>query len=153
MVPRKEVKDILKEYGLKMEGKISQTNSIEKINYSKDYIKFKNEMAPDLSRYERWCKSFGSIIKLNVSQKDANKIRKDLEIAHLDLEPWQPLTLSVMVFLSVFFIGLVTSIAIFLINGTIQVMLFILMTTLALFLFYFTNRFPARLANSLRRIF
>ena len=85
MVPDREVRDILRKYGNKMGGKISPGMEIGKEDYSQSYIKFKNEMAPDISRYERWCKSLGSIIKLNVSQKDAKKIQKSLEIAHLDL--------------------------------------------------------------------
>jgi len=141
MVQKRDVKDILREYEGKLGGKISQTNKIGKGDYSQAYIKFKNEMAPDISRYERWCKSLGSIIKLNVSQKDAKKIQKSLEIAHLDLEPWQPLTLSVMVFLSVFLFGLLTSVAFVLIQNLsfeeFPVMFFLLITTLSLFLFYF----------------
>lgn len=150
MVSDRDVKDILRKYSNKMGGKISPGKEIGKEDYSQSYIKFKNEMAPDISRYERWCKSLGSVIKLNISQKDTKKIQKSLEIAHLDLEPWQPLTLSVMVFLTVFLVGLLTSVAIFLINGSLQVMFFILMTILSLFLFYFVNRFPYRLANKWR---
>ncbi|RLG12471.1 hypothetical protein DRN73_02345, partial [Candidatus Pacearchaeota archaeon] len=63
------VKDILKKHAARIENQINTTN-IKKINYSKEYIKFKQEMAPQLSRYERWCKSLGSIIKLKISKKD-----------------------------------------------------------------------------------
>ena len=66
MSPEKpSVDDILKKYGSKIEGKIN--TSIKKGNYSREYLKFKDEMSPELSRYERWSKSLGSLIKLNVS--------------------------------------------------------------------------------------
>lgn len=153
---RKSVDEILREYGSKIEGKINtEANPVtgQGSNYSQSYVTFKHEMAPDVSRYERWCKSLGSLIKLNVSSKDKAKIEKSLKIAHLDLEPWQPLTLSVMSFLAVFFLGLIISIAVLFIGGSFDsfpVMFFILATTLAIFLFYFMNRYPERLANRWR---
>ncbi len=147
------VDDILRKYSGKIESKINTQTSAQSSNYSQSYMRFKQEMAPDISRYERWCKSLGSLIKLNVSQKDREKIEKNLKIAHLDLEPWQPLTLSVMSFLTVFFLGLIISVAIFLIKGSVAdfpVMFFILVTALSVFLFYFMNRYPERLANKWR---
>ena len=145
------VDDIMKKYGSKIEGNI-QTSNPSKQNYSREYVKFKQEMVPEITRYERWCKSLGSLIKLNVSKKDEDKIRKQLEIAHLDVEPWQALTLSVLAFLSVFFIGLVISLAVVLINGinAFPFLFFFLTIILAMFLFYFFNGYPARLANQWR---
>lgn len=150
---KKSVDDILREYGNKIEGKINTQTSTQSNNYSQSYQTFKGEMAPQTTRYERWCKSLGSLVKLNVSEKDKKKIDKNLKIAHLDLEPWQPLTLSVMSFLAVFFLGLIISVAVFLIGGSISnfpVMFFILITIFAIFLFYFMNRYPERLANKWR---
>jgi len=97
------VKDILRKHSARIEGKI-KTSDVKNINYSREYVKFKQEMAPELTRYERWCRSLGNVIKLNISKKDEDKIRKQLEIAHLEIEPWQALTLSVMTFVSIFFL-------------------------------------------------
>ena len=72
----------------------------------KEFIKFKKEMSPEFSRYEKWCRSLGNLIKLKISKKDEEKIKKYIEIAHLEIEPWQALTLSVMSFLSIFLLGL-----------------------------------------------
>ncbi len=149
---KKDIDDILRKYESKIQSKI-KTTGIKKGNYSQEYIKFKQEMAPEISRYERWCKSIGSIIKLKISEKDKSKIKKHLEIAHLDLEPWQPLTLSVMAFLIIFLIGLFVSVAVVLINGSFDAfpfLFFLLMLIFSFFLFYFMKVYPARIANKWR---
>ena len=89
---KKEVDDILREYGSKIDSQVSTFNArgVGSGDYSQSYVKFKDEMAPETSRYEKWCKSLGNLIKLKVSEKDEAKIRRQLEIAHLDLEAWQP---------------------------------------------------------------
>ena len=143
------VDDIYKKYGQKFE---SQTGN-ENTGFSREYLTFKQEMAPEITRYEKLCKSLGSVVKINVSKKDEEKIRSSIEIAHLDIEPSQALTLSVMVFLGVFFAGLLTSLAVVFINGSIQsfpFLFFFLTLILSLFLFYFYNGYPQRLANQWR---
>ena len=152
MIPRKlSVDEIMKKYGSKIDNNIQTSNS--GANFSREYIKFKQEMVPEITRYERWCKSLGSIVKINVSKKDEEKIKRNLEIAHLDIEPWQALTLSVMVFASVFIMGLLISISVILINGNLAsfpVLFFVMTIILSLFLFYFFSGYPARLANQWR---
>ncbi|HED05122.1 MAG TPA: hypothetical protein ENI61_00385 [Ignavibacteria bacterium] len=153
MSPEKpSVDDILRKYGSKIEGKIN-TSNIKKGNYSREYVKFKQEMSPELTRYERWAKSFGSLVKLNISKKDEEGIKRQIEIAHLDIEPWQALTLGVMSFLAIFFMGIFISIAVILIKGNISAfpfLFFFLMVGVSLFLFYFVNGYPKRLANKWR---
>jgi len=80
------VKDILKKYGRKIEGQI-ETSKVKNVDYSQSYLRFKQEMATELTRYEKWCRSLGNIIKLKVSEKDKAKIQRQLDIAHLDIEP------------------------------------------------------------------
>ena len=111
------VDEIIKKHSAKIEQSIKSDSSFEKINYSQTYVTFKNEMASELTTYERWCKSIGNIIKLKVAQKDEDKIKTSLEIAHLDLEPWQPITLAVVVFMGVFILGFLISISIALFKG------------------------------------
>ena len=147
---RPNVKDILDKYGSKIEGKINSTPTFKKSKYTGAYSTFKNEMASELSRYERWCNSLGNVIKLKVSEKDAAKVRKDLEIAHIDIEPWKALGLGVVTFVALFFIGLLISLSIWLISGSFPVSLFLLSIMLAIFLFYFINGYPQRLANKWR---
>ena len=146
------VDDILRKYGRKIEGSIN-TTSPEGKAYSREYTTFKEEMAPQLSRYEKWCKSLGSVVKLNVSKKDEDKIKDSIMAAHLDIEPWQALTLSVMSFVSVFLIGVLISVAFVLIKGSLAafpLLFFFLVTTFSFFLFYFVNGYPQRLANQWR---
>ena len=157
----KDVEDIIRKHSARIESQINTTN-VENINYSREYTKFKSERTPDLTRYERLCFSFGNIIKLKVSEKDSKKIKRQLEIAHLDIEPWQALTFSVMTFIMVFMIGLLASVAIALIKGSQDVniisgaisnfpfLFFILFVIFSLFLFYFVNGYPRRLANKWR---
>jgi len=146
-----DVKDILRKYTSKIEGQMGTAK--RNMGYSRQYIKFKEEMAPDLNKYEKWCRSLGNIVKLNISEKDREKIKKQLEISHLDVEPWQALTLSVMSFLTVFLFGILISVAVALIKGSFDAfpfLFFFLMLILSLFLFYFVNGYPTRLANKWR---
>jgi hypothetical protein len=155
MQPNKKpnVEDILRKYGRKIESQIN-TNELEGIKESKSYLKFKEERARELISYERWCKTLGSAIKVKASKKDEDKLKKFIEIAHLDVEPNQALTLSVMTFISVFFLGIVLSAAITLIKGegfaSFPTLIFVLITIVSVFLFYYINNYPERLANKWR---
>jgi len=151
---KEDIDEILRKYGARIEAQIDSTDSkIGSEDYSKDYTKFKSEMAPETTSYEKWCKSVGSLIKLKVSEKDSKDIQKHLAIAHLDLEPWQPLTLSIMSFITVFFLGLMISVAVALLRGGIgsfPVLFFFLVILVSVFLFYFMKAYPERLANKWR---
>ena len=63
---------------------INQQNSElfknKKIDYSQEYRKFKDEMSPEISRYERWAKSLGDIIKLKVTGPGRVRIAKSREL-------------------------------------------------------------------------
>ncbi len=152
------VKDIIAKHSARIENEISKTN-LQNINYSNAYVQFKKEMAPELNKYEKWCHSLGNIIKLKVSKKDEEKIKKHIKIAHLEVEPWQALTLGVMAFITVFILGLLISVAVgFIFAPTTEggflaafpLLFFFLMVVLSIFLFYFVNGYPQRLANKWR---
>ncbi|MBS3094057.1 hypothetical protein J4474_00165 [Candidatus Pacearchaeota archaeon] len=157
-----DVDEILRKYGSKIEGKIrTGSDSLMSGNKSESYLKFREEMSPELSRYERWGRSLGGLIKLNVSQKDKEKVERNLEIAHIGLEPWQALNLGVMSFMGVFLFGVFVSVAIALIKApandllggfisNFPILFFVLMIILAIFLFYFVNDYPSRLASQWR---
>jgi len=149
---RPNIDEILKRHAARIEQSI-KTESVKDVNFSQSYTKFKEEMAPELSRYERWCHALGNVIKLKASKKDEDKIKRSLDIAHLNLEPWQPINLAVMVFIGVFIIGLLISVAISLLKGGLEdfpLSFFLLLVVFAMFLFYFINGYPARLANKWR---
>jgi Flp pilus assembly protein TadB len=147
------IDEIIKKHSARIEQSIRSEPVNEKVNYSQSYLTFKDEMAPELSRYERWCKTIGNIIKLKASEKDREKTRVSLEIAHLDLEPWQPITLSVVAFIVVFIAGILISVSIALFKGGFQdfpLSFLVLVMFFGMFLFYFLNGYPARLANKWR---
>ncbi len=152
MPDKPSVDDILKKHAARIEQNI-KTETIQNVNFSQSYTKFREEMAPELSKYERWCHTLGNLIKLKVSKKDEDKIRRSLEIAHLDLEPWQTITLSVVAFIGIFILGLLISVAVALFKGGIgdfPLFFFVLVIVFAMFLFYFVNGYPIRLANKWR---
>lgn len=147
------VEDILRKHGARIDEEMG-ISKVDTGSYSQVYLDFKKERAPEYNRYEKFCHSLGKLIKLNVSEKDKSRIKRHLEIAHVDVEPWQSLTLSVMTFVSVFLLGLLISVAILLIKGQglggFPFLFFLLTTILSLFLFYYTNGYPERLANKWR---
>ncbi len=156
-MPRDSANDILKKYGGKLSKQVG--GDVAQAGYSKEYVKFKKEMAPDLTRYEKWCHTLGSLIRLKISEKDKEKVKKQIDIAHLEVEPWQALTLGVMAFMFIFLFGGFISLAIALIQGgatldgildAFPFLFFFLMMILAIFVFYFTNGYPKRLANKWR---
>ena len=144
MIPRKlSVEEIMRKYGSKIESNV-KTDVSKSSGFSAEYLKFKQEMVPEITRYEQWCKSLGSIVKINVSKQDEEKIRRQLETAHLNIEPWQALTLSIMAFAGVFFIGLLISFSVVLIRGSLAAfptLFFFLSAILAMFLFYFFKEY------------
>lgn len=143
------VEDILSKYGAKIEKQIGTTGQ-SKSDYSREYATFKEEMAPDLTRYEKWCHSLGSVIKIKISSKEEEKVSKFVNIAHIEIEPWQALNLSVMAFISIFLLSLFVSVGLTLVTGSFPILFFFLMVILSLFLFYFVNGYPQRLANKWR---
>jgi len=156
------VQEILRRYGAKIESQFGDKPSFASSGYSSEYMNFKAELALDLTRYEKWCNSLGSVIKLNVSEKDQQKMSKHLEAAHIDVEPWQALTLAVMSFVTVFFLGLISSLGIAILKtsggegvfagivGNFPILYFFLTLVLSLALFYFVKAYPQRLANKWR---
>ena len=148
---KKDVDDILRKYKKEIESKISSSDVGS--TYSREYVKFKEEMYPKISGYEKLCKSLGSVLKLNFSEKDTKETKKNLDIAHLDLEAWQPLTLSVVSFMIVLLAGIFISVAVVLIRGSVQAfpfLFFFLSLVFASFVFYFMKAYPGRLANKWR---
>jgi hypothetical protein len=147
-----DVKDILRKHSAKIESQMNGFNSSSS-SYGGAYTKFKAEMAPEYSRYERWAHSLGSLVKLKVAEKDEGKVKRAIEIAHLDVEPWQALGLSAMSFITIFIFGILSSVAFYLVGfaniGSLAVYFF-LMLLLGMFVFYFMNEYPKRLANKWR---
>jgi len=152
-----DVNDILKKYSRKIDKEI-QTDVVSEStgqDFSREYLQFKQDMMPSLSRYEKWAKSLGNIIKIKLAEKDEQKIQKHINVAHLDVIPSQALTLAIMAFLVSFFVGILLSVGIFFIKGTedfsnFPLLFFFLFILASLFLFYYIYSLPSRLANKWR---
>ena len=159
MVNKDSAADILDKYSRKLQKELDVPS--EK-SYSKEYTRFREEMVRSLSGYERWAKSLGNFVKINISQKDRIKVQKNLDDAHLDVSASQAVTLSLMSLLSVFFLTLLASAAIYFIkypqgfaemtfSEVSDLFLFgFLGVTASMFIFYYAYTMPRRLANSWR---
>lgn len=144
--------DIISKYSKKIESEIG-ANSFTSNQQSREYLQFKQDMIPEISRYEKWTKSLGNIIKVRVAEKDRVRIQKYLDEAHLDITPSQALTFSALALLLVFFATIAIAVGIYLIENTGAISS--AMTTFvflgiisSLFIFYYTYSMPQRLANS-----
>lgn len=141
-------KEIIDKYTRKLESQLNMENAKE--NYSGEYFRFREEMIPEFSKYEKWAKSLGNIISLRIAEKDRVRVQKYLDTAHLDVSASQALTLALMSMLGIFFATVLTVVAIYLINGSIQLLLMFLGLFASMFVFYYTYSMPQRLANAWR---
>lgn len=152
MPTRPSTKDILNKYSRKLESQIDSFSSDSPQNFSKEYTQFKSEMNPEISRYERWAKALGNIIKIKIAEKDRAKIQNQLNTAHLDVTAEQALTLSLISMLCIFLFATLSSVAIALISEgpiieTFPFLFFFLSILVSMFVFYYTYTMPKRLAN------
>ena len=142
------VDDIMKKYGAKIEHQINTEKTNE--NFSREFLQFKKDMLPELTRYESWCNTLGNIVTIKLSKKDQEKVQRQIDISHLNVTPSQALTLAVMALLLTFFTGILISAAVYFITGGISLLFIFLVLITSLFLFYYLYMTPFRLANSWR---
>ncbi|MCH7850980.1 MAG: hypothetical protein IH845_05040 [Nanoarchaeota archaeon] len=149
--------DILKKYGAKIERQMGNYNSrnSEKFRESKSYSEFKKSLVPELTRYERWCKSLGNSISFKVGEKDKARISRSIEIAHLNVTPGEVVALSAVILFGVLFGGILLIVAGWLLftEGTFEtfpLMLLFLIFMLSIFLFAYSSNAPQRLAMKWR---
>jgi len=147
---KKSVDDILKKYGSKIESQIMT----DEIADSKEYISFRQESMPDLSKFERVCKNIGKSLKIKASEKDSKKINEYLKIAHLDLRAEDVLSLASLILILTFLVSIIISVSVFLIRkGGIEnfpFLLFFLLFFFGMFLFFYVLNAPARIAQAWR---
>ncbi|MCH7567867.1 MAG: hypothetical protein IIA87_00425 [Nanoarchaeota archaeon] len=140
--------EILRKYSKKIETEMRSSSADQR--YSREYITFKQEMLPEMSRYRRWAQTLGNLVKIKISKKEKEKVQKYLDIAHLEVTPSQALTLAVFSLLLIFFGIILITMAIYLVTGTIQLLFAFLGILASLFVFYYIYTMPRRLANSWR---
>ncbi len=139
--------DILKKYEAKIEKQLGNYNSASSNSkFSSSYTKFKDAMAPEYSRYERWCKSLGNFIHLKVSEKDKEKIDKQIETAHLDLTASEVLVFAISMLFLILVGGVLIQLGVWLLFSFISFMLLFLNLLVSIFIFYYAYKTPQRLA-------
>ena len=139
-------KEILRKYGAKIEEEIDA--STETYRASAEYLQFKQEMLPEVTRYERAASRLGSFIKLKIAEKDRVVLQKQLDDAHIAVTPSEALCLALVSLLATLVATLLISTAIYFITNTIPVLFFSLGIVAALFAFFYVRLLPQRLAQA-----
>ncbi len=141
-----DINQILSKYSRKL-GEQVKTSADVKSNFdSQEYEQFKSDMMPEVSRYEKWVKSFGNIIKIKFSAKDNIKLNKSIEVAHLDVSPAGVGGLAVFSSLMIFLIGILASLIIWFFGGSFPFIFLFLFFVSGIFVFYYFYTMPSRLA-------
>lgn len=147
--------DILKKYGSKIEKQIGSRQETQDV--SKEYGQFKEDMMPQLTRFEKLTYSFGKL-GFKVSEKDRVKMQKQLDIAHLDINPGQVASFALFGMFVVFMVSLLVFFGVFFFTEGVffdylfgPAGLFLFLGLIAsMFVFYYIYSSPARLANKWR---
>jgi len=143
--------DILKKYRARIEKEMKGFDSSQAVQkFSKSYEQFRKSMIPSFSRYEKWCKSLGSIFHVKVGEKEREKIEKAINIAHLNLTASEVVVFSIVVFFLTLFGGTLFLIGIWFLTGAFSFMFLFLIFLLSVFLFYYAYKTPERLAMQWR---
>ena len=146
--------EILNKYGVKIERQMrgydrEVANSRQQTvggKFSKSYDKFRWEMMPEFSRYERWCKSMGNIFKIKVGEKDKVRIDHAIDIAHLNVTASEVVVFSTMLLFLTLFGGIAFFIGVWLLTDVFSMMFLFMVFLLAVFLFFYSSKTPERLA-------
>ncbi len=145
-----DVKEVLAKYSSKISSEINSDVSQDVSGISNDYQKFKQDLLPEFSKYEKWVKSFGKIISIKVSNKDEIKINKQLETAHLDLSSGEVAGFAIISFIFLMFSGILLSVGIWFIDGKelldFPIFFLFLVLIMSMFVFYYFYSMPNRLA-------
>lgn len=140
-------KEILRKYGAKIEEEIGMDSSFKA---SAEYLQFKEEMLPEVTRYERVASTLGSFIRLKIAEKDRAVLQKQLDDAHIAVTPSEALCLALVALLGTLALTLLASTAIYFITSVIPMLFFALGIIAALFVFFYVRLLPERLATAWR---
>jgi hypothetical protein len=143
---------ILDKYGrkLSMFESFNPENAKSEYEISNEFTLFKEDMMPQLSRFERLCNNIGGMIKLKLAQKDEARLQKEINSAHVNVTPSQVVSLAMLSFILVFIGGLLLSVAIYMFTLSFSFLMVFLSLFAAGFLFYYFYSAPGRLANQWR---
>ena len=139
----RRVDDILKKYERELErGLDYDPGNPDRVNFTQEYVQFKQEAFKPLSRYEKAAKISGSIIKVKPSAKDAAKFRKALETIHSELKPEEAASLAINMFILALVLSVFAFAAFYVFTGTFAFMYLVLGIAFSAFLYYWLYTFP-----------
>lgn len=158
MAENRDTREILERYSRQIEERgaeiapASQNIGVQPGEISREFEIFKSDMMPEFSKFERLCTNIGGMLKMKLSQKDEERIGKEIESAHLSITPSQVVALAFLSFILAFFGGLLLTFALYFFSpkGSFSFLLLFLSLLTAGFLFYYFYSMPKRLANQWR---
>jgi hypothetical protein len=154
-ISEKELQKILNKYKSKLDVNVSSEevkNYEPSTGFSKEYESFKKEyMAVGVSTYEKLCTFSESIIKINPSKSDSEKLEESIKFTHLKITPssaasFSMLIASIFMFLAIF----VGVIGYFIFNNSSILVLSFLFVLAALISLKSLTDLPIKLANKWR---
>jgi hypothetical protein len=137
--------EILKKYGGKIESQLNQFNESPK--YSQEYQTFRREMLPEISNYKKWADSLGNSLKIRLSEKENLKIKRYLEIAHLEVTPSQSASLAIITLMLTIFLAIGLTAIATIVSGELPIFLLMLTLIASICAYFFVYNLPKRLAN------
>jgi len=144
-----DAKDLIDKWSSRLNENVFNEN---KLDYSKEYQKFKKESLLIPGGYERSCKNIGKLVKVKLKNKDQESLKESLETAHLDVESGEAAGLATFVLLIGLVVSLLLAGAIFLLTKNVNnaLLIFFLLIFAVFFLYYYLSSTPARLAQRWR---
>ncbi len=136
-----KVNEILERYQGRIERELG-AEPTEKVDFTREYLKFKNETFKPLNRYEKAAKFSGAIIKVKPPAKDVAKFRKSLETVHSEILPEDALSLAVLAFVLALISSIVSFVVYFLLTEEFIFLYLLLGIMFSGFLFYWLYTFP-----------
>jgi len=150
-MPNPSADDILKKYGRNLQNEInngSPFSSSPTSDSSSEYLQFKQDMMPNLSRYENFARTMGGMMKVKLSSKDYDKLNKSIGVSHLDLTPSEVASAAFLSAIFSFLAGAIFCVAIWLLGWVenFPMLLFSLFLISSMFIFYYLYSMPNRMA-------
>ncbi len=106
MIEDKEINDILRKYDAKLKRAGAVRKAAEDFDpeFSREYLIFRKEfMSRGVSLYENLCNTFGKIIKVQPNRKEGLKLKRSIEIAHLNIQVESAVGLATFIVASLIF--------------------------------------------------
>ena len=143
-----KVDDILKKYGSQLE----RSAGSEKLEsgYSKEYLKFKEEISPGLSNYEKFARGSGNLIKLKLKDAEKERLSKSLERAHVDISPEDAAAFSLVSFLLTLLVSAFIIAGLYLLGINLPILIIVLAFVFAGFVYFYTSSMPEKLGQQWR---